>query len=311
MRITRISLLLLLLPVMAGAVNFDRDLYFGLRNNPDVTKLQEFLRDQGLYGGPITGSFFTLTREAVKTFQAREKIVPALGYLGPKTRVRANTLLAAADTPLTAEALLTLKIAELQAKLQTLKEDLVKEKEAAVVPAVTTPPVITVPTPAPAPKFEAGKITITGSATSTFPAEMTPLKLHEFSIYNGSDSDVAFVNVETLISDDMDSLNNRGNKINLILRDGLTSVNALVSKTEFTFVTTVPKIGSPYLSPLTLPLGIVVKPGEERKITLWAEFLKYARAGTLKIESTKFNTTIPLSIVGSFSTVLTKEAEVQ
>lgn len=311
MRISWVSLLLLSLPVMSWAASFDRDLFFGLRSDPDVTRLQEFLRDQGVYTSPVTGNFFSLTREGVKKFQEREKIAPALGYFGPKTRARVNTLSAVAETPLTTEAFLTLKISELQAKLQILKDDLAREQAASAAPAVTTSPVITIPTPAPAPKFEPGKITVTGSATSTFPAEMTPLKLHEFSIYNGSDSDVAFVNMEVLISDDMDSLNNRGNKVNFILRDGLTSASILISKTEFTFVTTVPKIGSPHLSPLTLPLSIAVKPGEERKITLWAEFLKYARSGTLKIESTKFNTTIPLSTVGSFSIVLTKEPEVQ
>ena len=53
-----------------SVITFDRDLYFGMRNDSDVSNFQEFLTDQGLYTGSISGNFFILTRNAVKKFQA-------------------------------------------------------------------------------------------------------------------------------------------------------------------------------------------------------------------------------------------------
>ena len=101
MFIKRISLLAIIVTgliilspqISFGAEEFNRDLYFGLRQDSDVMKLQEFLVSEELYSGPITGNFFSLTLKAVKAFQFREGITPAAGYFGPKTRVRANELL--------------------------------------------------------------------------------------------------------------------------------------------------------------------------------------------------------------------------
>ncbi|MEK7547084.1 MAG: peptidoglycan-binding domain-containing protein [Patescibacteria group bacterium] len=90
-----VSLVVLSPQISFGAEQFSRDLSFGFQQDSDVTKLQEFLSDEGLYSGPITGNFFSLTLKAVKTFQAREGIMPVAGYFGPKTRVRANALLGA------------------------------------------------------------------------------------------------------------------------------------------------------------------------------------------------------------------------
>ena len=90
-----VGLVVLFPQISFGAEQFSRDLSFGFQQDSDVTKLQEFLSDEGLYSGPITGNFFSLTLKAVKTFQSREGITPAAGYFGPKTRVRANTLLGA------------------------------------------------------------------------------------------------------------------------------------------------------------------------------------------------------------------------
>ncbi|OHB23381.1 MAG: hypothetical protein A3J67_02850 [Parcubacteria group bacterium RIFCSPHIGHO2_02_FULL_48_10b] len=72
---------------------FARDLYFGIQSDSEVTKLQEFLTDQGVYSGPITGNFFSLTLAGVQNFQAREGISPVAGYFGPLTRARANEFL--------------------------------------------------------------------------------------------------------------------------------------------------------------------------------------------------------------------------
>jgi len=69
---------------------FSKDLYFGIQNDSDVTKLQEFLTSEGIYSGPITGNFFSLTLKAVKDYQTREGISPTAGYFGPITREKAN-----------------------------------------------------------------------------------------------------------------------------------------------------------------------------------------------------------------------------
>ncbi|GEM_PF-2729861 len=90
-----VGLVILSPRVSFGAEQFSRDLSFGFQQDSDVTKLQEFLSDEGLYSGPITGNFFSLTLKAIKAFQSREGITPAAGYFGPKTRVRANALLGA------------------------------------------------------------------------------------------------------------------------------------------------------------------------------------------------------------------------
>ncbi len=71
---------------------FTRNLYYGLRANSDVTKLQNFLRSEKVYFGPVTGNFYSLTLDAVKTFQRINGIIQT-GYFGPLSRNRANTIL--------------------------------------------------------------------------------------------------------------------------------------------------------------------------------------------------------------------------
>jgi peptidoglycan hydrolase-like protein with peptidoglycan-binding domain len=93
--VKKLIVLLSILPSLAFAQTFDRDLYFGIQNNPDVTKLQEFLTEQGVYSGPITGNFFSLTLSAVKQFQSAQGISPISGYFGPLSRGKANQILAA------------------------------------------------------------------------------------------------------------------------------------------------------------------------------------------------------------------------
>jgi len=70
---------------------FTKNLYFGIQKDSEVTKLQEFLTSEGVYSGPITGNFFSLTLKAVKDYQTREGISPAAGYFGPISRAKANT----------------------------------------------------------------------------------------------------------------------------------------------------------------------------------------------------------------------------
>ena len=58
----------------ATSISFDRDLYFGLRGDADVSNLQEFLIDQGFLKGSSSGNYFILTQSAVKRFQQAHNI---------------------------------------------------------------------------------------------------------------------------------------------------------------------------------------------------------------------------------------------
>lgn len=75
-----------------SAAEFNTNLKYGSKGN-DVIKLQEFLNEQGLYNGPITGNFFSLTLKAVKALQTREAISPVSGFFGNLTRAKVNDIL--------------------------------------------------------------------------------------------------------------------------------------------------------------------------------------------------------------------------
>ena len=73
----------------AGA--FNQDLFYGLWNNADVKRLQEFLIGKGYLTGTATGNYYLKTVEAVKAYQTAKSITPVNGRFGPKTRAAANT----------------------------------------------------------------------------------------------------------------------------------------------------------------------------------------------------------------------------
>lgn len=88
-------LFIVLIPQIVLAQVFTRDLYFGLRNDPDVVRLQDFLREQNFFVySESTGNFFTVTLEALKKFQRVQGIQPASGYFGPLSRAKAKAILA-------------------------------------------------------------------------------------------------------------------------------------------------------------------------------------------------------------------------
>jgi peptidoglycan hydrolase-like protein with peptidoglycan-binding domain len=78
-----------------------KDLYYGIKNDPEVKCLQEFLKIQGLFNGPITGSFYTLTKTTVIAFQEKyssEILTPlglthGTGIVAGNTRAKINKLL--------------------------------------------------------------------------------------------------------------------------------------------------------------------------------------------------------------------------
>lgn len=77
----------------AKAAVFTKNLYFGLENDSEILKLQEFLTTEGLYSGPITGNFYSLTLNGVRAFQTKHSITPVGGFFGPLTRGKANTII--------------------------------------------------------------------------------------------------------------------------------------------------------------------------------------------------------------------------
>jgi len=62
-----------------------RNIYYGLNQNSDVKILQQFLKDNNYYQGPVTGNFLSLTKKAVIDFQIKNNIAPASGYVGSQT----------------------------------------------------------------------------------------------------------------------------------------------------------------------------------------------------------------------------------
>ena len=85
-------------------LKFEKDLYFGLKNNSDIKRLQEFLKSQESEIYPealITGNFLSLTEKAVIRFQekyASEILFPlglekGTGFVGSVTRAKINQLL--------------------------------------------------------------------------------------------------------------------------------------------------------------------------------------------------------------------------
>lgn len=76
-----------------GESQFTRDLYYGMRNDADVKRLQEFLiAKKYLFLGGNTGNFFTLTKEAVRRYQISVGL-PGTGYFGPLTRAKVNQVI--------------------------------------------------------------------------------------------------------------------------------------------------------------------------------------------------------------------------
>jgi peptidoglycan hydrolase-like protein with peptidoglycan-binding domain len=86
-----------------------------------VTELQDRLKAEGVYSGPITGYFGSLTGAAVKAFQAKYGI-QQLGIVGPMTLAKLNqggAVLGAQTSTMTMDQMKTL-IAQLQVQLAAL-----------------------------------------------------------------------------------------------------------------------------------------------------------------------------------------------
>jgi len=298
------------LPLMVSAATFDHDLYFGMSDNSEVTMLQAFLHDKGFYNGPVTGGFFSLTKQAVIAFQEKEGIVPVLGYFGSKSRARANVLVSVAV--LSQEE----QIALLQAQIQVLEVQiaaLIASRAAptpspAASPSATPMPLMSetpVPSPSPTPVAE---LRISGSLTQRFPnTAVSPLKIGDITIKNTTDHPILFNQFKLDIYDAMNSSLNRGKTVIFKLRDGTTTFDTLISQTNFVVNSQPPPTGTESnrrQSDISFP--ITIKSGETKVSSLWIENLDYVINGYLRIEmlNAYVNDATPQ---GGFSFLLTNQ----
>lgn len=154
------------IPQLAFA-SFDANLTYGAHGQA-VLELQNFLKDQGVYRGSLTGYFYSLTRSAVKAFQTKLGIVPASGYFGPLTRTKANEILAQADSQASAG--------------QTA------ENAPSNVPTSPITPSYSVPTPYIAPTTPSQNTAPVSPSVTTAPAVQTPVATKISIVGTGSGS---------------------------------------------------------------------------------------------------------------------------
>jgi ferredoxin len=76
------------IPASSGQYSFTTFLSYGSTGDA-VTALQEQLTKDGIYTGPITGYYGSLTAAAVESFQSKHGI-DSVGYVGPGTRTALN-----------------------------------------------------------------------------------------------------------------------------------------------------------------------------------------------------------------------------
>ncbi len=81
-----------LVPSIVFGATFSRNLSYGTTGT-DVSQLQQFLTDEGLFSGSITATFGSQTERALVAFQIDQGITPANGYFGPITRADVNAIL--------------------------------------------------------------------------------------------------------------------------------------------------------------------------------------------------------------------------
>lgn len=97
---TLLFLIALLIPVsLLAQTTFNKNVYFGMQNNADVVRLQNFLKSQGYFNGLANGSYDIPTLHAVMTFQYDHGIPAVGGYFGPQSRIEANRILAPRPAP--------------------------------------------------------------------------------------------------------------------------------------------------------------------------------------------------------------------
>ena len=88
------ALVALFVPSLVFGATLNRNLSYGMTGT-DVSQLQQFLADEGLYTAPVSAYFGSITKSAVIAFQQQEGITPASGYVGSITKADINSILLA------------------------------------------------------------------------------------------------------------------------------------------------------------------------------------------------------------------------
>ncbi len=303
-----------MLPFGAFAAVFEHDLYVGIVNNQDVKNLQEFLHDQKLYDSPITGNFFSLTKQAVIALQEKEGITPAQGYFGPKTRSRANMIMGTA-TPSREEQIgaLMVQIHALQAQLADLiaKQQVMPTPTSTPLPSPSltpspTPSSTATPTPTTTPTPVA-ELRISGSSTQSFPNGSNMLiKLGDITIVNTTAHAIYFNKFKLDIYDSMNSTVNRGKTVLFKLRNGTTTSDDLISETKFDINNTPPALGTEIRRQLDVSFPMLIKSGQTYVSSLWLENLDYVTNGSLRVLMLSADINDPITPQGGFTFVLTR-----
>lgn len=308
-----------LLPLTPSTGIFTHDLYMGMVNNPDVAHLQEFLRDQELYNGPISGNLFSLTKQALISFQKKEGIMPSSGYFGPKTRSRVNARIGGVAVLSREEQIVLLQsqIKILQAQLANL----IAQRQATASPIpippaptpTTTPALSPSPTPIPesiattTPIIPVVELRITGSSTQSFPDTATsPLKLGDIIISNTTDRAILFNQLELDLYDAMNSTANRNKTVLFKIRNGTTTLDDLIGKADFTINNDPPQPGEETRRQVSISFPRLIQARQTYTSSLWVEDLDYVVNGSWRIQMLTASINDSIALQGGFTFILTK-----
>lgn len=341
------SLVAFLIPLASFAA-FTRDLRFGSRG-ADVSELQQFLKGEKIYSGPIIGYFGLLTKKAVQDFQKRENITPRSGFVGPLTRARLNLLAVGTTSPIvmpptstttpvvdtTPPAFITGPSATLGTPNRdgpfgiTAPYQIVfnwgTNEPAALVGFACDPNVLQSGLGAAATYWSgaAGRrsctITVEDQAKNRAAREFfftvpdllvasggrtIPFAenqyLGDITIRNNASTSLTLFQIKFSVTEDLNAPNSRGQKIDIFLREGTTTLATLLAHENITLRTTQPPAGSVNTHDLTLFAGKVFAPGEERTYGIWVESLRGPSfGGSIKFAVTSVVAIPDIAVSGS------------
>lgn len=147
---------------------------------------------------------------------------------------------------------------------------------------------------------------VAGTNEQKFPDTATnPLPLGAISLFNGTSTDVLLSQLVIDTTDSMNSPLNRGKQVFLILRNGTTTADEIISRTSFTFSSVVP-IDRPNRGQIQATIPITLPPGSEKIIAVWLEGFDLVLGGSLAFDLNSFLATTPVPIVGGWRSALTK-----
>lgn len=212
---------------------FDRDLTVGNRGS-DVESLQNFLTQQAVYSGPITGYFGNLTKDGVKKFQEKNSITPIAGYFGPKTRGIANQLISGQSgqvNPAAPSAPLTASDLQKQIEVLTLELQKLQSAPAIIVPAPADP------IPAPEPAVFSGSVKIFSIYPNVTLSTYVDVPLNEFQI-SDSTQKVAITKLRLVNNGTLsDVYFNEVRLVNSLNNEVLAAINSPIEKViEFNLI---------------------------------------------------------------------------